>query len=65
MTLIAILLPWLSFFLRGRILRGIICVILQLTLVGWLPAAVWAVIDLQNHRADRRNRRLMRAMRHA
>ena len=63
MTLIAILLPWLSFLLRGRILKFIICLLLQLTLIGWLPAAVWAVIDLQNSRADRRTRRIVRAMR--
>jgi uncharacterized membrane protein YqaE (UPF0057 family) len=63
MTLIAILLPWLSFFLRGRIITGIICVVLQITLIGWIPAAIWAVISLQNARADRRNARLIRAMR--
>jgi uncharacterized membrane protein YqaE (UPF0057 family) len=61
MTLIAILLPWLSFLLRGRILTGILCLILQITLIGWIPAAVWAVVSLQNARADRRNRRLIRA----
>jgi len=63
MTLIAILLPWLSFLLRGRILKGILCALLQITLVGWIPAAVWAVIDLQNARADRRTRRIVKAMR--
>ncbi|MES2704561.1 MAG: YqaE/Pmp3 family membrane protein [Bacteroidota bacterium] len=63
MTLIAIFLPWLSFLLRGRLLRGITCVLLQCTLIGWLPAAIWAVIDLQNARADRRTRRMIRAMR--
>ncbi|MBS1567317.1 MAG: YqaE/Pmp3 family membrane protein [Bacteroidetes bacterium] len=63
MTLLAILLPWLSFFLRGRILTGILCLLLQITVLGWIPAAVWAVISLQNARADRRNRRLIRAMR--
>jgi hypothetical protein len=41
MLIIAILLPWLSFFLRGKIIRGIICLILQITLIGWLPAAFW------------------------
>jgi uncharacterized membrane protein YqaE (UPF0057 family) len=63
MTLIAILLPWLSFLLRGRILKGIVCLLLQITLLGWIPAAIWAVIDLQNARADRRTRRMVRAMR--
>jgi hypothetical protein len=62
MTLIAILLPWLSFLLRGRILTGTLCLILQITLIGWIPAAVWAVVSLQNARADKRNRQLIRAM---
>ncbi|MBS1781201.1 MAG: YqaE/Pmp3 family membrane protein [Bacteroidetes bacterium] len=63
MTLLAILLPWLSFLLRGRILRGILCLILQITLIGWIPAAIWAVLDLQNARADRRTKRIIKAMR--
>jgi uncharacterized membrane protein YqaE (UPF0057 family) len=62
MTLIAIFFPFLSFFLRGRIITGIVCLILQITLIGWIPAAVWAVISLQNSRADRRNEKLIRAM---
>ena len=63
MTLIAIFLPFLSFILRGRIFTGILCLILQITLIGWIPAAVWAVISLQNSRADRRNAKLIRAVR--
>ncbi|MGE6221257.1 YqaE/Pmp3 family membrane protein [Nubsella zeaxanthinifaciens] len=62
MTLIAIFFPFLSFLLRGRILTGIVCLILQITLIGWIPAAIWAVISLQNARADKRNRQLIRAM---
>lgn len=62
MTLIAIFFPFLSFLLRGRILTGIICLILQVTLIGWIPAAIWAVISLQNSRADRRNKKLIKAM---
>ncbi len=45
MILIAILLPWLSFFLRGKIIQGIVCLVLQITLIGWLPAAIWAVFS--------------------
>ncbi|HMC84547.1 MAG TPA: YqaE/Pmp3 family membrane protein [Chitinophagaceae bacterium] len=63
MTLLAILLPWLSFMLRGRILTGILCLFLQITIVGWIPAAAWAVISLSESRADRRNRRIVRAIR--
>ncbi|RZL06292.1 MAG: YqaE/Pmp3 family membrane protein [Pedobacter sp.] len=62
MTLIAIFFPFVSFLLRGRILTGVICLILQITLIGWIPAAVWAVISLQNSRADRRNEKLIKAM---
>jgi uncharacterized membrane protein YqaE (UPF0057 family) len=62
MTLIAIFFPFLSFILRGRLITGIICLVLQITLVGWIPAAVWAVISLQNSRADKRNEKLIRAI---
>lgn len=65
MTLIAILLPWLSFLLRGKLLSGVLCLVLQITVIGWLPAAVWAVVSLQNARAERRNDRLIRAMERA
>jgi uncharacterized membrane protein YqaE (UPF0057 family) len=62
MTLLAILLPWLSFLLRGNILSGIICLILQITLIGWLPAAIWAVVSLNNSRADRRTEKIVKAI---
>lgn len=62
MTLIAIFFPFLSFLLRGRLLTGILCLVLQITLIGWIPAAIWAVISLQNARADKRNRKLIKAM---
>jgi uncharacterized membrane protein YqaE (UPF0057 family) len=62
MMLIAILVPWLSFFLRGKILTGIICLLLQITLIGWIPAALWAAFSLSDSRENRRNRKLIRAM---
>ncbi|MDR6487617.1 uncharacterized membrane protein YqaE (UPF0057 family) [Chryseobacterium vietnamense] len=61
--LLAILLPFLSFMVRGKVFTGIICLILQITLIGWLPAAIWAVLSLNNKRADKRNDRLIKAMR--
>jgi len=48
MILIAIFFPALSFFLRGKIFAAIIALILQCTLVGWLPVAIWAVISRSN-----------------
>jgi len=61
MTLIAIFFPFVSFLLRGKIFTSIVCLILQITLIGWIPAAIWAVISLQNSRADKRNEKLIKA----
>jgi len=63
MTLIAIFFPSLSFLLRGKLLTALLCLILQITLIGWIPAATWAVLSLQNSRAERRNAKLIRAVR--
>lgn len=58
MLLIAVLLPWLSFFLRGKIFQGIVCFILQCTILGWLPAAIWAVVS----RSDAKNEERIKKM---
>jgi len=63
--LLAILLPFLSFIFRGKIITGIICFILQITILGWIPAAIWAALSLQNARAEKRNEKLIRAVREA
>ena len=63
MTLIAIFFPCISFLLRGKILTALLCLILQITLIGWIPAAIWALVSLQNSRADKRNNKLIKAMR--
>ena len=52
--LLAIFLPFLVFFTIGRPLAGIVCLILQLTLVGWIPAALWAVYALSQWNTDRK-----------
>lgn len=52
--LIAILLPFLLFFTIGRPVAGIICLILQVTLIGWIPAALWAVYALSQWNTDRK-----------
>ncbi len=50
--LIAILLPWLCFFTIGRPLAGIICLLLQITIIGWIPAALWSVYALSQYNTD-------------
>jgi TM2 domain-containing membrane protein YozV len=52
--LIASLLPWLLFFTIGRPISGIVCLILQITLIGWIPAAIWAVYSLSQYKTDRK-----------
>ena len=47
--LIAILLPWLAFFTIGRPVAGVVCLILQVTLIGWVPAAIWAAYAVGQH----------------
>ncbi|RXM48110.1 YqaE/Pmp3 family membrane protein [Flavobacterium sp. YO12] len=63
MTLIAIFFPSLSFLLRGKLLTALLCLILQITLIGWIPATIWAVVSLQNARSDKRNAKLIKAIR--
>ncbi len=52
--LIALLLPWLTFFTIGRPISGIVCLILQLTVIGWLPATIWAVYSLSQYKTDKK-----------
>ncbi len=52
--LIALILPWLTFFAIGRPIAGVICLLLQLTLIGWLPATIWAVYALSQYKTDKK-----------
>jgi uncharacterized membrane protein YqaE (UPF0057 family) len=52
--LIAIFLPWLQFFTIGRPFSGLFCLLLQLTLIGWIPAAIWSVYALSQYKTDQK-----------
>ena len=43
MILICFLAPWLAMFLRGHPFQAVLCIILHLTLIGWIPATIWAL----------------------
>lgn len=49
---LAIFIPWLQFFTIGRVGAGIFCLILQLTILGWIPAAIWSVYALSQYKTD-------------
>ncbi|MDI2091208.1 YqaE/Pmp3 family membrane protein [Commensalibacter oyaizuii] len=56
--LLALLLPFTVFFTIGKPFQGIFCLLLQITLIGWIPAAIWAVYSLSNWRTDKKLRDL-------
>lgn len=51
---LAIFLPWLQFFTIGRPIAAIVCLGLQLTLIGWLPAAIWSTYALSQFKTDQK-----------
>ena len=52
--ILAILLPFVVFFTIRRPIQGIFCLLLQLTVIGWIPAAIWAVYSLGQYKIDRK-----------
>ena len=36
------------------LIAGVICLILQITLVGWLPATIWAVYAMSQYKTDKK-----------
>ena len=49
---LCILVPWLGFFSVGRVGAGLLCMFLQFILIGWMPAAIWAVYTLIHVEVD-------------
>ena len=60
--LIALIFPGLTFFTMGKIFQGILCIVLQITLIGWLPATIWALVSVSNYNAEQRNDKLIGEM---
>lgn len=52
--LLAIFLPFAAFFTIGRPLSGILCLLLQFTLIGWIPAAIWAAFSVNQYTTDKK-----------
>jgi len=57
--ILALIFPWLLFFTIGRPFAGIICLILQITVLGWIPAAIWAVYALSQYKTDQKIKRAL------
>lgn len=56
---IALVVPWLAFFTIGRPFAGIVCLILQITIIGWVPATIWAVYSLGQYKTDHKIQRAL------
>lgn len=59
---VAILLPWLALLLGGRMFQAALCLILQLTVLGWVPAALWAVVVVNDDKRERQYREMLRIL---
>jgi len=57
--ILAILIPWLQFFTIGRPFAGLLCLVLQLTVIGWIPAAIWSAYALSQYKTDRKIERAL------
>jgi len=62
--ILAIFLPFLTFFTIGKPISGVICLILQMTVIGWIPAALWAVYSLSQYNTDKKLRELSKTNYH-
>lgn len=52
--ILALFLPWLVFFTIRRPIQGVFCLLLQITIIGWLPATFWAIFSLSQYKTDRK-----------
>ena len=57
--LLPLLLPWLQFFTIGKPISGLVCLLLQLTVIGWIPAVIWSVYALSQYKTDQKIRRAL------
>ena len=58
MILLDILFSCLSFFVRGKIIAGIVAFVLQFSFALWIVATIWAILARRNANNERRLREL-------
>ena len=63
MIAVAVLLPWLALLLSRRFFQALLCLGLQLTVLGWIPAAIWAVLVVNDDKRARQYREMLRVLR--
>jgi hypothetical protein len=48
----ALFIPFTLFFNIGRPISGIFCAVLQLSVIGWIPASLWASAAYGKYKSD-------------
>jgi uncharacterized membrane protein YqaE (UPF0057 family) len=61
-TFLAIFFPSMDFFTIGRPISAVFCFVLQITLIGWLPAALWAISAVGGYKTAKQIKKLSKAM---
>lgn len=52
--ILCIFFPWIAFFLMDRPGVGLICLVLQASIIGWIPASIWALKTLHSEIKEER-----------
>lgn len=52
----------MTFFFIGRPFAGLFCLLLQVSVIGWLPATLWALYALSQYKTDRKIQAAMRML---
>lgn len=60
---VAVLFPFLALLVRGKWVQALLSLILQLTLIGWVPAMIWAILVINNDNSERRHREMLATLR--
>lgn len=56
---VAIIFPPLGMLLAGRAGQALVCLLLMLTVIGWPPAALWALLVVNTDETEKRMRRML------
>ena len=54
--------PWLAFFYIRETKLGFICLLLQITIVGWMPATLWSFFTIANYNKKQESERILDAI---
>ncbi len=52
--LLAILLPPVALLGAGKPFQALLAVLLMVTIIGWIPAAIWAILVVNERKSDKR-----------